>query len=395
MEPKMKALIAIFIGILIPLSTAAWSMAVTSNTTSTTTTNNTVTTNASVNISLQLQAYNLLVIVDGVANYTSALITALEARNVTMPPSVLANYTEAQDLRFKAWDYYTAGFYNHSIETSLLALKTYKGVIQYLTAYTSLEPPNNTYAPLIAEAKANLHRAASYFPYAEKVIMKAQEEGLNVTGVQNLYDQTKEAYMKVAEDLANGSYTALESDLKRAKELMGTLQEAIQELNRDITNAEAERITHAFMKKIEEQMMLTEHLMIQLGNSSKELEMLNHNLAMLQLVYSQLEEIIKNGEYTKALQMMEDANKKLKSVVESNRKVRKEMEKGRKGQHKGQENGESQVQNQSTGTMNWTESYNQTSPMPSENTTPTMPGSEENTSPGDHNTTPSRGGHKG
>ena len=398
MESKMRAIMAILIGILIPVSTAAWSMALTSNTTATTTlpTNSSATTNTSANVSLQVQAYNLLVIVDGVANYTSTLISNLEASNVTIPASILANYTEAEDLRAQAWSYYSAGFYNKSIETSLLALETYKGVVQSLTAYISSGPTNNTYAALIAEAKAALHRAASYFPYAEKVIIKAQKDGLNVTAVQSLYEQTKEAYMKLAEDIANGDYTNLEADLKNAEELMDKLQEEIQELNNEIANVEAEKIAHAFMKKLEEQMMATEHLMMQLGNSSEELSMLNKNLAQLQLIYSQFEEMVKNGEYNKALQIMEDANKKLKSVVESNKEVRKEAEKGKghKGKHWEENNQTSSMQNQ-TNTTSTSENNMTTSTSNTTTTTGTMPSNEENTSDNDHNPMPPSGGHKG
>ncbi|WP_457741613.1 hypothetical protein [Thermococcus sp.] len=398
MDSKMRAIIAILIGILIPLSTAAWSMALTSNTTSTATlpTNSSTMTNTSVsvNVSLQIQAYNLLVIVDGVANYTSTLIANLEASNVTIPTSILANYTEAEDLRTQAWSYYSAGFYNKSIETSLLALEAYKGIVQSLTAYISAGPTNNTYATLIAEAKAALHRGASYFPYAEKVIIKAQKDGLNVTVVQSLYGQTKEAYMKLAEDIANGDYTNLEADLKNSEELMDKLQEEIQELNNAIANVEAEKIARAFMKKLEEQMMATEHLMMQLGNSSEELSMLNKNLAQLQLIYSQLEEMVKNGEYNKALQIMEDANKKLKSVVESNKEVRKEVEKGKghKGKHWEENNQTAPMQNQTNTTST---SENNMTTSTSNTTTGTMPGNEENTSENNHNPTPPSGGHKG
>ncbi len=395
MESKMRAIMAILIGILMPLSTAAWSMALTSNTTATTTipTNSSTTTNTSANASLQVQAYNLLIIVDGVANYTSTLISNLKTSNATIPALIIANYTEAEDLRAQAWSYYSAGFYNKSIETSLLALETYKSVVQSLTAYISSGPTNNTHAALIAEAKAALHRGANYFPYAEKVIIKAQKDGLKVTAVRSLYEQTKEAYMKLAEDIANGDYTNIEADLKNAEELMDKLQDEIQELNNEIANAEAEKITHAFMKKLEEQMMATEHLMMQLGNSSDELSMLNKNLAQLQLIYSQLEEMVKNGEYNKALQIMEDANKKLKSVVESNKKVRKEVEKGRghKGKHREENNQTSSLQNQT----NTTSTSGNNMSTNSNTTTGTMPGNEENTSNNDHNPMPPNGGHKG
>ena len=392
MDPRIKAVLAIIIGVLISLTTATWSTATTSNVTVSATTNETITTNNS----LQVQAYNLLVIVDGVANYTSMLITDLEARNVTIPSPILANYTEAQSLRLTAWDYYTAGFYNKSIETSLNALQAYKILIQSLTEYTA-QPTNDTYLSLILEAKASLRRATGYFPYAERVIMKASEDGLNVTGVKGLYHETREAYKKLSEDLTNGNYSALQGDLDSAEKLMKELQAAIQHLNKEITNAEAERIAHAFMKKLEEQMMLTEHLLLQLGNSTGNASKLNQNLAMLQLMYSQLEEMIKKGEYTKALQTIGDASKKLKSVVEYNMKIRRGIEELHENQHNGGGKIGSKVQEPSNDTVNESASH-QMGPAQSENTSstsPTTPESGGSMNPGEHSPTPPREGHKG
>jgi len=403
MESRMKAVIALLIGILIPLSTAAWSMALTSNTTSTTT--NTTSTgngtgNSYLNISLQLQAYNLLLIVDGAANYTSTLIQNLNASNVTIPASILANYTKAENLRAQAWDYYSAGLYNKSIETSLLALNTYKDVVQSLTAYLSAGPINNQsryeYAPIIAEAKAELHRAASYFPYAEKVILRAQKDGLNVTEIQSLYEQTKEAYMKVAEDLANGKYSSLEADLRKAEELMDRLQEEIIELNEEIANAEAERIAHAFMRKLQEQMMAMEHLMMQFGNSSEEMSMLNQNLAQLQLMYSQFEKMIQEGEYNMTLQIMAEINKELKSMVEFNKELRKERgkNKGHRGKHWEENNQTSSLQNQTNTTSTESNITTSTTTNTTNTTTNTMPTNDENSDNETHTSTPSNGGHR-
>ena len=345
MKMSMKTLLVLFIGALIPLSTAAWAASVNATATNTTAvsnqtlpvnatnvtnttpvsmTNATNTTNMS-----GVQAYNLLVILDKVANYTAGLIAELNASNVTISNYTLDLYYRAEATRAQAWELYNAGNYSESINASMNALYLYKEVIEELTDYyeehkeKKMEEEHDYYETIM-DAKEELHRAAEYFPYVEKVIEEAKAEGLNVTYVMELYNETKAAYMVVAQDLAGGNITALKADLEYAEELKDKLEDAVEELQEQIVTAKADEISQAFMEKLQEQMKLMQELMAMLQNSTINATYLQENLMELQTMYEQFNALVESGQYEEALDMLHDINEELKEIMEDTKEIEKE-----------------------------------------------------------------------
>ncbi len=345
MKMSMKTLLVLFIGALIPLSTAAWAASVNATATNTTAvsnqtlpvnatnvtnttpvsmTNATNTTNMS-----GVQAYNLLVILDKVANYTAGLIAELNASNVTISNYTLDLYYRAEATRAQAWELYNAGNYSESINASMNALYLYKEVIEELTDYyeehkeKKMEEEHDYYETIM-DAKEELHRAAEYFPYVEKVIEEAKAEGLNVTYVMELYNETKAAYMVVAQDLAGGNITALKADLEYAEELTDKLEDAVEELQEQIVTAKADEISQAFMEKLQEQMKLMQELMAMLQNSTINATYLQENLMELQTMYEQFNALVESGQYEEALDMLHDINEELKEIMEDTKEIEKE-----------------------------------------------------------------------
>ncbi|NJD99399.1 hypothetical protein E3E26_06320 [Thermococcus sp. LS1] len=343
MKMSMKTLLVLFIGALIPLSTAAWAASVnaTETTNVTAPANGTLLVNATnmtnvtntTNTSLQTAAYNLLIIVDNVANYTANMIADLNVSNVTLPNWTLEAYYQAETMRKEAWDLYYAGNYEGSINASMSALELYKEAVEELMDYYTDHQEHQIeeqyeYYELIMEAKEELNRAAEYFPYVEKVIKEAQAEGLNVTAVVELYNQTKEAYLVVAQDIANtdGNITKLENDLDYAEELMDKLEDAVEELTEQIVDAKAEEISYAFMEKLQEQMKLMQELMAMLQNSTIiNATYLAEDFAELQMMYEQFTQLVESGQYEEALDMLHDINEELKDIVDETKEIEKEM----------------------------------------------------------------------
>ncbi|WP_297091244.1 hypothetical protein [Thermococcus sp.] len=345
MKMSMKTLLVLFIGALIPLSTAAWAASVNATATNTTAVSNqtlpvnatNVTNTTPVNMTNAtnttnmsgVQAYNLLVILDKVANYTAGLIAELNASNVTISNYTLDLYYRAEATRAQAWELYNAGNYSESINASMNALYLYKEVIEELTDYyeehkeKKMEEEHDYYETIM-DAKEELHRAAEYFPYVEKVIEEAKAEGLNVTYVMELYNETKAAYMVVAQDLASGNITALKADLEYAEELMDKLEDAVEELQEQIVTAKADEISQAFMEKLQEQMKLMQELMAMLGNSTINATYLQENLMELQTMYEGFNALVESGQYEEALDMLHDINEELKEIMEDTKEIEKE-----------------------------------------------------------------------
>ncbi len=345
MKMSMKTLLVLFIGALIPLSTAAWAASVNATATNTTeTVNQTLPVNATnvtnttpVNMTNTtnttnmsgVQAYNLLVILDKVANYTASLMAELNASNVTISNYTLDLYSQAEAARARAWELYNAGNYSESINASMNALYLYKEVIEELTEYYEEHKEKemeeeHEYYETIMDAREELHRAAEYFPYVEKVIEEAKVEGLNVTYVMELYNETKAAYMVVAQDLAGGNITALKADLEYAEELMDRLEDAVEELQEQIVTAKADEISQAFMEKLQEQMRLMQKLMAMLGNSTINATYLQENLMELQTMYEGFNALVESGQYEEALDMLHDINEELKDIIEDTKEIERE-----------------------------------------------------------------------
>ncbi|NJE31053.1 hypothetical protein E3E38_08355 [Thermococcus sp. 18S1] len=369
MKMSMKTLLVLFIGALIPLSTAAWAASVNATATNTTAVSNqTLPVNATnvtnttpvnmtnvtntTNTSLQTSAYNLLVILDKVANYTAGLIAELNASNITISNYTLDLYSQAEATRAQAWELYNAGNYSESINASMNALYLYKEVIEELTDYYEEHKEKkmeeeHEYYETIMDAKEELHRAAEYFPYVEKVIAEAQSEGLNVTYVVELYNETKAAYMVVAQDLASGNITALNVDLEYAEELMDKLEDAVEDLSEGIVDAKADEISHAFMEKLQEQMRLMEKLMAMLGNSTINATYLQENLVELQTMYGEFNALVESGQYEEALDMLHDINEELKEIIEDTKEIEKEYKEEKEHKEKEREEQEKEEREES------------------------------------------------
>ncbi|WP_193432408.1 hypothetical protein [Thermococcus sp. 5-4] len=332
MKMSMKTLLVIFIGALLPLSTAAWAASVNGTATNTTVVDNqtipasnatpvdvTNITNET-NISA-IQAYNLLVIVDKVANYTACLIAELNESNVTISNYTLDLYSRAEEMRARAWELYNAGNYSDSINASMEALCLYREVIEdIIDHYGEHEEKKmeeeHEYYETIMEAREELHRAEEYFPYVEKVIAEAKAEGLNVTSVMELYNETKAAYMVVAQDLDSGNVTSLRSDLEYAEELMDKLEDAVEELSERIVFARAEEISRTFMEKLQRQMELMEKLITPFENMTMNATGIEEEFLEFQTMYEQFNLLVESAQYDEALEMIQVLNEELFEMME-------------------------------------------------------------------------------
>ena len=253
----------------------------------------------------------------------------LNASNVTISNYTLDLYSQAEAARAQAWELYNAGNYSESINASMNALYLYKEVIEELTDYYEEHKEKkmeegHEYYETIMDAKEELQRASEYFPYVEKVIAEAKAEGLNVTYVMELYNETKAAYMVVAQDLASGNVTALKADLEYAEELMDKLEDAVEKLQEQIVSAKADEISQAFMEKLQEQMKLMQELMAMIQNSTINATYLQESLMELQTMYEQFNALVESGQYEEALDMLHDINEELKEIIEDTKEIEKE-----------------------------------------------------------------------
>lgn len=326
----IKMLFALLVSTLLPMGAISWALAANGTAANETVitlnlasnTSNVNSTNATIsNETLEEVAYNLLLILDRLANYTAGL---LEQGNLTN--STLELYHKAEGLRTEAWHAYNIGNFTISIEKAIHAMGVYKEVIEKLTEKPYEEKDyEHEYYELMIEAKEEVERMSEYFIYAKKLIEEAQKAGIDVSDIILLYNQTKEMYLKVEQDLLSGNFTALEKDLENARELKDKLDSSLEELSEEIIKEEADEIVKAFMEKLEEQMELIQELIAIAQKVGVNQTYLNQSMEMLQLITANVSMLVQSGQYEKALELMEELNHKLEEIVESMEEAKEEI----------------------------------------------------------------------
>ncbi|ASJ01145.1 hypothetical protein [Thermococcus gorgonarius] len=279
--------------------------------------------NASVNVTvnatgLQKAAENLLKIVDRLANYTSGLIANVS--NLTN--ETMEQFNRAEELRKEAWSLYNSGDYKGALETAIKAMRSYKIVIKEETSVETNEterkgPSNETIA------KVEALRMNGYFRHAELIINAAKMRGINVTEVEELYNETREAYRKVVEDAMSGNSTALTEDLEKARELKKQLDEALRELGKEFLKVKGNSIASAFTFRVEMEIRALERLRNVQGINATLVEELRQQLVQLRENVTQL---VREGKYLEAVKIIKEATPRLKLVAAHLRWIHKKDE---------------------------------------------------------------------
>ncbi|WP_156471220.1 intermediate filament family protein [Thermococcus peptonophilus] len=279
--------------------------------------------NATANTTLQERAYNMLTILDRVANYTQDLIN----NSSTVDNETMNLYAQAESLRMSAWAAYNAGNYSEAITTAMSAMEAYELVIERVVPSGDMQQMNSSMGnQALYWASVELQRAKEYLAYAAEIIDEASKLGIDTTQASQLYNQTAEAYSRVEADIKNGDMTSLRSDMRTAESLRMQLEMAVERLVREILSASAGDIAETFTKKLEAELNRTAELMALMesviGNSSADdprasmmMRMIEMRKAELQNMLAMVQRLIDAGRYEMALRMVREINLELEEAI--------------------------------------------------------------------------------
>jgi len=254
-----------------------------------------VTMNVTMNATgLERASESLLHIVDRLANYTEGVI--VNSTNVSN--ETIALFNRAQELREEAWALYNNGSYREALHMAIMAMRDYKRVLVSIRCGFEVEqgrPDNETIA------KVEALRMRGYFLHVKMLINAAGARGLNVTNVEELYNETRDAYKKVMVDAMNGNATALREDLPKARELRKELDQAVKGLMGQFVMKHAHGIAAAFTWKLDMQIRALERLQNIPGVNTSAIQNLTRQLSQLR---QNVTELIKEGKIREALQLV-------------------------------------------------------------------------------------------
>lgn len=295
-----------------------------------------VTVDITLNVSLAEQAYGLLLIIEKLSNYVTVMINA----TLNVDNEILREFNETEALREAAWGAYNSSNYQLAIELAMEAMEGYRDIIKELMPEEeTTKNETEEYEELIIEAQQELRRAQEYLSYVEEILNEASQLGIDVSLFLELYNQTAEAYEKVEIDITNGNLTALNEDLKLAEDLREKLSEAIEEdLIPQMLSMKADEISIVFVSKLNVQLNRTIELMNMIENLTQisnvtyppgyeeEIrDILKDYQEELKGIVEEVNNLIKEGEYDEALELIKEINEELRDIVKEIKEVREEF----------------------------------------------------------------------
>ncbi|MFA4700272.1 hypothetical protein [Pyrococcus kukulkanii] len=204
--------------------------------------------------------------------------------------ATLENYEIAENYKEEAINAYDAGDYEKAVTYSLLAMRHYKAVL------SSLREAKSRYQDLRFEVE----RTLEYFRFVNRTIALAQEEGIDVSNLTKLFNETKEAYKAVLEDIKAKDYEKAREDLKVAREKKVQLDEELRKIRRELTYANADKIVRIFLDRGEKSIEIVERV-INSGHPE-----LNATLTAFKEVYEEVKSLADQDKWQDALKVIEE-----------------------------------------------------------------------------------------
>ncbi|QDA31272.1 hypothetical protein FH039_06230 [Thermococcus indicus] len=226
--------------------------------------------------------------------------------------TILTHYELAEDYKEKAVSEYEAGDYYSSILDSLTAMHHYK------VALSALKEAKEKVQDVRERIKMEIERLSEYFRFVEKTIRLAENQGIDVSNLTALYNETKDAYKVVLDELKAGDYEKVRADYEIAKEKKSLLDEELRKVREELAYANADKIVKDFLMKGEKGMEIAQKAIeVGEGNGYNVTE-LQERLDAFSEVYSQVKALADEGKWEDALTVMKDNRE---TIIEFHRAV--------------------------------------------------------------------------
>ncbi|WP_238516345.1 coiled-coil domain-containing protein [Thermococcus onnurineus] len=214
--------------------------------------------------------------------------------------SILANYETAEEYKGRAISEYEAGAYYNSILDSLTAMHYYK------LALSRLQEAADRVQDLRERIRIETERMMEYFQMVEKTIRFAQNQGVDVSNLTQLYNETKEAYKLVLDDLKAGDIERAKADYESAKEKKALLDEELRKVREELAYANADKIVRDFLIKGEKGIEIAQQAIEKAQENGYNVTGLQERLDAFAAVYNEVKALADEGRWEEALKVMDE-----------------------------------------------------------------------------------------
>ena len=214
--------------------------------------------------------------------------------------TILVHYELAEDYRDKAISEYEAGEYYDSILDSLTAMHHYK------VALSALKEAKEKVQDVRERIKIEIERMTEYFRFVERTIRLAENQGIDVSNLTRLYNETRDAYKTVLDDLKAGDYEKAKADYETAKEKKALLDEELRRVREELAYANADKIVRDFLLKGEKGMEIAQRAIEKGQENGYNMTELQERLDAFREVYDEVKALADEGRWEDALNVMKE-----------------------------------------------------------------------------------------
>ncbi|AIF69040.1 hypothetical protein PAP_03100 [Palaeococcus pacificus DY20341] len=219
--------------------------------------------------------------------------------------TILENYETAEAYKEKAIQEYEAEDYYNSILDSLTSMHYYKIVL------TQLKEGKERIDELRDRLPEEIKRMQEYFGVVERTIRIAENQGIDVSNLTLLYNETKDAYKQVLDDLKAKDFEKAKEDLEIAKEKKAALDEELMKVREELAYMNADKIVKDFLIKTEKGITFAERVIEEAKNRGIDTSEAEAKLEEIKVVYEEVKGLAAEEKWEDALDVIKENRGKI------------------------------------------------------------------------------------
>lgn len=229
--------------------------------------------------------------------------------------TILVHYEKAEEFKERALKEFNNSDYYNSILDALTAMHHYKIVLGELKE--GKEKVENAREWIRAE----IERTIQYFRFVEKTIHIAEKEGIDVSNLTMLYNETKQAYKVVLDDIRAKDFEKAREDFQVAREKKAQLDEELRKVRKELAYANADKIVKEFLVRTDKGMTFAERAIQEAKKRGIDTSEAEAKLEEIKAIYEEVKNLAEQKKWEDALTVIIENKPKIDAFFRTLNKI--------------------------------------------------------------------------
>jgi hypothetical protein len=233
--------------------------------------------------------------------------------------TILFHYEKGEELKDKAIEEFNNGDYYNSILDALTAMRHYKLVLIQLKEGRERI---NEYRERIF---GMINRMVEYFRFVERTIKIAENQGIDVSNITHLYNETREAYKVVLDDLKAKDFEKAKQDLEIAQEKKVALDEELRKIREQLAYMNADKIVKDFLIRTENGIKFAERSIQEAKLKGIDTSEAEAKLEEMKAIYEEVKSLADQERWEEALEVIKENRIKIDMFFKGLQRIRERI----------------------------------------------------------------------